>query len=45
MNKNPIRFGVMSRGRNNLGNCSGESVVVIRQSDCGEYLREQDSIF
>lgn len=45
MNDNPIGFGVMSRGSNSLGSVSGESVAVIRQSDCGEYLREQDAIF
>ncbi|KAM0674016.1 ribosome biosynthesis protein nip7 [Gurleya vavrai] len=40
-----LGFGVLSKGKDDLAMCDGNSVVVMRIADCGEYLREQDALF
>lgn len=40
-----LGFGVASKSSGQYALCGNESVVVIVQSDCGEYLRDQDIMF
>ncbi|KAM0676813.1 ribosome biosynthesis protein nip7 [Binucleata daphniae] len=40
-----LGFGVLSKGKDDLETCDGNTVVVKRMTDCGEYLREQDIMF
>ncbi|EJW01533.1 hypothetical protein EDEG_00424 [Edhazardia aedis USNM 41457] len=40
-----LGFGVAAKGSSQLELCDKNSLVVVRQTDCGEYLRDQDIMF
>ncbi|KAJ5558993.1 Pseudouridine synthase/archaeosine transglycosylase [Penicillium sp. DV-2018c] len=42
---NPLGFGVTARGISEMRRLEPTSVVVHRQADTGEYLREEDTLF
>lgn len=44
-NDYPMGFGVTSKSSAQYSLCEGNATVLIRQSDVGEYLREQDTLF
>ena len=45
MNDTPLGFGVTARSTGEARRVEPTGVVVFRQADCGEYLREEDTLF
>lgn len=45
MNDTPLGFGVTARSVAEARRLEPTGVVVFRQADCGEYLREEDTLF
>lgn len=41
----PLGFGVSSKSTNDIKNIDPTSIIVFRQSDIGEYLRDEDTLF
>ncbi|KAI9850667.1 MAG: ribosome biosynthesis protein nip7 [Vezdaea acicularis] len=45
MNDTPLGFGVTARSTAEARRMEPTAVAVFRQADCGEYLREEDTLF
>ncbi|QIW99944.1 hypothetical protein AMS68_005462 [Peltaster fructicola] len=45
MNDTPLGFGVTARSVAEARRLDPTGIVVFRQADCGEYLREEDTLF
>ena len=45
MNDIPLGFGVTARSTAEARRLDPTGVVCFRQSDCGEYLRDEDNLF
>ncbi|KAH8157709.1 hypothetical protein CIB48_g10536 [Xylaria polymorpha] len=45
MSDNPIGFGVSARSTAEARRLDPTGIVVFRQADCGEYLRDEDTLF
>jgi 60S ribosome subunit biogenesis protein NIP7 len=45
MNDVPLGFGVTARSTVEARRLDPTAVVVFRQADCGEYLRDEDTLF
>ncbi|KAL5612758.1 hypothetical protein BROUX41_004157 [Berkeleyomyces rouxiae] len=45
MNDTPLGFGVTARSTSEARRLDPTGVVCFRQSDCGEYLRDEDNLF
>lgn len=41
----PLGFGVTARSSAEAKRLDPTGIVVFRQADCGEYLREEDTLF
>jgi 60S ribosome subunit biogenesis protein NIP7 len=41
----PLGFGVTARSSGEAKRLDPTGIVVFRQADCGEYLREEDTLF
>lgn len=41
----PLGFGVTARSSAESKRLDPTGIVVFRQADCGEYLREEDTLF
>ncbi|KAI1124987.1 60S ribosome subunit biogenesis protein NIP7 [Nemania abortiva] len=45
MSDSPIGFGVSARSTSEARRLDPTGIVVFRQADCGEYLRDEDTLF
>lgn len=45
MSDTPLGFGVTARSTQEARRLDPTGIVVFRQADCGEYLRDEDSLF
>jgi 60S ribosome subunit biogenesis protein NIP7 len=45
MSDTPLGFGVTARSSIEAKKLEPTAIVVFRQADCGEYLREEDTLF
>jgi 60S ribosome subunit biogenesis protein NIP7 len=45
MNDTPLGFGVTARSTQETRKLEPTAITVFRQADCGEFLREEDSLF
>lgn len=45
MNDTPLGFGVTARSTQEARRLDPTGIVAFRQADCGEYLRDEDSLF
>lgn len=45
MNNTPLGFGVTARSTAETKHLDATGIVVFRQADCGEYLRDEDTLF
>ncbi|KAI7118369.1 60S ribosome subunit biogenesis protein, partial [Hortaea werneckii] len=45
MNDTPLGFGVTARSTAEARRLDPTGIVTFRQADCGEYLREEDTLF
>lgn len=45
MNDTPLGFGVTARSQAEVRRLDPTGIAVFRQADCGEFLRDEDSLF
>jgi 60S ribosome subunit biogenesis protein NIP7 len=45
MNDTPLGFGVTARSTQEARRLDPTGITVFRQADCGEYLRDEDTLF
>jgi 60S ribosome subunit biogenesis protein NIP7 len=45
MNDTPLGFGVTARSTQEARRLDPTGITCFRQADCGEYLRDEDSLF
>lgn len=45
MNDRPLGFGVSARSTQEMRRLDPTGIAVFRQADCGEYLRDEDTLF
>jgi len=45
MNDTPLGFGVTARSTQEARRLDPTGIAAFRQADCGEYLRDEDSLF
>ena len=45
MDDRPLGFGVTARSTSDARRLDPTGIVAFRQADCGEYLRDEDTLF